>query len=595
MCGIAGLSLSSSQQAKAALVQPLADALAHRGPDGEGLFVSANMALAHRRLSIIDVAGGQQPFVEGETGAEIALIANGEVYNYKDLTRRAQESGATLRTHSDCEPLLHRYLQIGDAAFDELGGMYACALADVREGTLCLAIDPFGIKPLYYAETTVGFAFASEPKALLAAGWVRPDVNPNALGGVLNRHYSTGAETLFKGIFRLLPGERLVVKDGKIIHRWRKLPPLAAARPESDASMLTARFGAEFQAAVARHLQADVPYGLLLSGGLDSSAVAVAMRALGAPLHTYTAVIDVPGGPNEAEHAAALARKLGATHTTVTYGAADFWNGLVDMAWAMDDVVTDYAALPLLKLTNRAREDVKILLSGEGGDELLGGYSAYRKAASPQSLLKQAKGWWKSRRDGDATPFAAAFLKGAPVRCPSAVVQPWDKTGLTPLQIRQGQDVAGWLPSDLLLKLDRTTMTNGIEGRVPFLDDTFAAYAFSLPDSAKVDAQFGKKVLRKHLESQGLGDMAWARKQGFSVQVGVFLEQRKEAVARLWQTDPLLQSLLSAQAPRVLLGNLGHAKTANLSLSLTLLGLWNQMHILRRPQDEVRSLLLPTP
>jgi asparagine synthase (glutamine-hydrolysing) len=592
MCGIAGLSVKAPHTASLALLQPFAAALAHRGPDGEGFFVgqgaAATAGLVHRRLSIIDVEGGRQPFEVGRGAGASALVVNGEIYNYKTLQALATQNGATLATQSDCEPLLHRYGQVGPAAFEELQGMYAAALVDGRTGEVTLATDPFGIKPLYYAETNLGIAFASEPKALLGAGWIRPDVNPDALGGLLNRHYSVGAGTLFKGISRLLPGERIVIRAGEIISRSRKLPPLGAENPDASGT----DFEAQFTAAVARHLQADVPFGLLLSGGLDSSSVAIAMRALGAPLHAYTAVIDVPGGPNEAEVAAALAKKLGATHTTVPYGEDDFWPGLVDMAWAMDDMVTDYASLPLLKLTKRAREDVKILLSGEGGDELLAGYGSYRKAMRKQGVVRRMQGWLKARRDGDATPHAHIFRQPGLVRVPATPVWGGDMAGFSRLQRWQVQDVAGWLPHDLLLKLDRTTMANGIEGRVPFLDDTFAAWAFSLPDSAKVQDDFGKVVLRQHLDKQGFADMAWARKQGFSVQVGAFLNAKKDRVAKLWQQSPLLQELLQPQAAHGLLGGLGHAKTANLALSLTVLALWHRIHVEQVNRDEVKELFL---
>jgi asparagine synthase (glutamine-hydrolysing) len=569
MCGIAGFSLARGNAAIEDLL-PLANALAHRGPDGEGFFVFGSMGLAHRRLSIIDVDGGAQPLVAGKKNEPVALVANGEIYNYKALQKLARADGARLKTQSDCEPMLHRYVRGNAEAFAEIEGMYAYALADGRDGTLHLGVDPFGIKPLYYALTTRGFAFASEPRALVLGGWVSAEGNVSVLGGLLNRHYSVGEETLFAGVYRMLPGERMVVKDGKIVSRGRVLPSLAAARDEAGD---VAEFGAQLLAAVERHLVADVPYGVLLSGGLDSSALVVAMRELGAPIHAYTAVIEVEGGPNEARVAEALAKKVGATHTTVSYGPKDFWPAVAQLAWAMDDLVTDYAALPLLKLTKRARQDVKILLSGEGGDEMLGGYSVYRKK---QNLLKR---WLKARRDGDAWPNRGLFKHSRLVKVPAPAVQAWDMRGWSNLQMRQGQDVAGWLANDLLLKLDRTTMANGIEGRVPYLDDTFAAYAFSLPDSAKINDDFGKVILRKHLEAKDFGEMAWARKQGFSVAVGAFLKQKPALVARLWGQSELINMLMTPEAMLKLLGGLEHPKTANLAFSLTLLAAWEKLHL----------------
>ncbi len=587
MCGIAGFYLKQGHQADAAtagkLARALAHALEHRGPDGEGLWLQGAMALVHRRLSIIDVEGGRQPLFAANT--TVAGVMNGEIYNYKALQEQAVQDGAQLVTRSDSEPFFHRVAQVGSgAALEELQGMFALAVAQPAGGTLELAVDRFGIKPLYYCETSVGFAFASEPKALLHAGWVRPEVNAPLLGGLLNKHSSTGAETLFKGIFRLLPGEHLTVKDGTVVARQRRLPRMAApVAPEGD---MVAQFGARFTEAVARHLVADVPFGLLLSGGLDSSAILCAMKELGAPLVAYTAHIG-EGRVDEATAAAALCAKVGAEHVVVPYGEEDFWPGVVEMAWAMDDLTTDYAALPLLKLTRRARADVKILLSGEGGDEMLGGYSGYRKK---RGLLWR----WKQRRAGDAAAFRWLFRQ--PVVMPEAPPLPWGSAGLSELQTRQLADVNGWLPHDLLLKLDRTTMVNGVEGRVPFLDDRFAPWAFALPDAAKVHQHgphdYGKYILRQHLESLGHGEMAWARKQGFSVAVGAFMQRHPGRVRAMWQASETVQRLLKPQAAESLLGGLRHPKTANLSFSLLLVAVWELLHVQGVGRDEVLERMM---
>lgn len=559
----------AGQTAEMITAGKLAEALAHRGPDGEGVWLEGGLGLVHRRLSIIDVEGGRQPLFAD--GGRIAGVVNGEIYNYRTLQQRALDGGARLVTQSDSEPPLHRYGQVGiNAMLDELEGMFALCIADPARDLMELAVDRFGIKPIYYAETPQGFAFASEPRALVRSGWVEAEVNERALGGILNRHYSTGAETLFKGVYRLLPGEHMTVKEGRIIARERRLPGLKPVhRVEGD---VVKEFGERLTDAVGRHLVADVPFGLLLSGGLDSSAILCAMKDLGAPIVAYTAKIEITRGVNEADAAAALAKKMGAKHVTVPYGEQDFWPALVDMAWAMDDLTTDYAAMPLLKLTRRAKQDVKILLSGEGGDEMLGGYSNYRKK---RGLL-----WhWKARRAGDATPHKGLFAAKKLIGVPSGAAQAWDTKGFSELQMRQGQDTAGWLCNDLLLKLDRTTMINGIEGRVPFLDDDFSEYAFGLPDDWKVRDGYGKYVLRAHLASKGLGEMAWARKQGFSVAVGHFLNQKPWLLKQLWARSQTLQRLLKPAAAERLLGGLDHAKTANLAFSLTLLALWELLHV----------------
>ena len=405
---------------------------------------------------------------------------------------------------------------------------------------------------------------------------------PHRLPQLLNRHYSTGAATLFKGIHRMLPGERLVVRHGKIISRSRQLPKLLPAQTFSGSPLKV--FEDQLTAAVERHLQSHVPYGILLSGGLDSTALTLAMQRLGAPIHAFTAHIQ--GAPNESIAAASLAHSVGAKHTTIPYGAADFWPMLAKLAWHMDDLTTDYAALPLLKITQTANQHVKVLLSGEGGDELLAGYSSYRKNTNP--LLA----WWKNRRSGDAAPFSQFFTQAMPT--PTTSAQPWPTQGFSKLQHKQGADINGWLANDLLLKLDRTTMAHGIEGRVPYLDDTFSQFAFSLPDELKVSTHqgetYGKFILRQHLAAHGHTTLAWARKQGFSVSVGTFMAERKDFLAHLWQHSPILQTILKPTAKN-LLNNLTHPKAANLAFSLTLLALWHRLHVQNHPLPAVTETL----
>lgn len=561
--------------ANKAQLAKMAAALAHRGPDGEGFFSFLNMGLAHRRLSIIDLEGGRQPLEAKGAKAPIAAVVNGEIYNYKALQRALREDGVALATASDSEPVLHLVARDGKAAWSQLQGMYAAAVVDGRSNEMWIGVDPFGIKPLYYVETAKGFAFASEPRALVAAGWVEAQANMAVLGSLLNVHQVRGDETLFAGIRRMAPGERFRVKDGKIVERWRQLPVLRPAVKGGSLDDAVAQFEEHLLAAVARHVQADVPFGVLLSGGLDSSAVVVAMAKLGIDIRAFTARFDKPSDEDKA--AAGLAAKVGARHTTVSYGADDFWAGVGELAWTMDDLATDYSSLPLLKLMATAKQDVKILLSGEGGDELLAGYKGYR--------LPWWRVWLKKGRAGDAVPFAGLFKDAKLVAAPGDVDVPWATDGFTRLQKRQGPDICEWLPHDLLLRLDRVSMAHGIEGRVPYLDDHFSAWAFALPDAVKVGRtpdgkqDVGKLVVREWLARQGHADLAWGRKKGFTVPVGDYLGQRKAWVKDLWEGSPLVGGLLRKGAAAKLLGQLGHAKAANLAFSLTLLALWHRVHV----------------
>lgn len=574
MCGIAGISLKKGM-APERVLRDLADAMKHRGPDGEGFFGFLGMGLVHRRLSIIDVQGGQQPFVVKGNQAPVAAVVNGEIYNYKPLQTELRVAGVVLESSSDSEPLLHLFLREGKEAWRRVSGMYAAAVADGRSNEIWLGVDPFGIKPLYYAETPKGFAFASEPQALLKAGWVRPALNAEVLPSLLNRHFCNGDETLFAGISRMLPGERLRVKDGVVVERWREVPKLLPAHGSLALDDALAEFETRFTASVERHLQSDVPYGVMLSGGLDSSAIVLTMAKLGVPIRTFTARFAKAG--DEDTGAAALAAHVGAQHTTVTYEAEDFWGGISELALRMDDLTTDYSSLPLMKLMATAREQVTVVLSGEGGDELLAGYRNYRQ--------HPLASWLKGFRKGDAVPYRHLFHDRLLAAYPENEPPPWDTTGFTRLQRRQSADLADWLPHDLLLRLDRVTMAHSLEGRVPFLDDDFAAWAFALPDKLKVGTPeggtkpLGKWLVRQWLARQGQAELAFGRKKGFSVPVGDYLAQRKEWIDATWQASPLLRELLAPAAAKVLLGNLRHAKAANLTFTLTLLALWHAYHV----------------
>ena len=382
MCGIAGLAMApDAPPPPPTTLAALSQALAHRGPDGEGRTAAGRVALVQTRLAIIDLQTGGQPLFAGAA----SLVANGEVYNYRELS-----PGLPLHTASDCEPPLHLWRRSGAAYAEQLRGMYAIAIHDRASRSLTLTRDRFGIKPLYTAATPGGLAFASEPQALLAAGLVRRDVRPAARDELLQMQFTTGADTIFPGIQRVLPGETLRVVDGQVVDRCR-LEPLPPGPPEQigeDAAL--ARLDAALEQSVDLHQRSDVPYGLFLSGGVDSAAVLALMARLNdAPVLAYTAGFDAPGAADERAHAAALARAVGARHETVVVTEAMAWAALPRIVAAMDDPAADYAIVPTWFLAQRARQDVKVVLSGEGGDEMFAGYGRYRSAIRP---------WWRGGR-----------------------------------------------------------------------------------------------------------------------------------------------------------------------------------------------------
>ncbi|MBF0248666.1 MAG: asparagine synthase (glutamine-hydrolyzing), partial [Alphaproteobacteria bacterium] len=376
MCGVAGLVGAHDD----ALLDRFKAALAHRGPDGAGVYRNGACALAHTRLAIVDLAGGDQPFVTRRAdGGEVALVANGEIYNNPEL--RAEMPGVDFACASDCEPPLHLYLRHGLDFSRHLRGMYAIAIWDAGAGRLVLARDPFGIKPLYYAETAKGFAFASEPRALIDAGLVDARLDPAKRDEFLQLQFTTGADLPLAGIRRVLPGETVAVENGRIVER-RRIDALPDGKPRavSKAHALS-ELDRVLNDTVGVHQRADVPYAMFLSWGIDSSVLLAMMSRLNPdPVTAFTAGFAGPVH-DEREHARELARAERAPHVEVEFGAEDLWTMLPAIARHMDDPVADYATLPTWKLAQTARaEGFKVVLAGEGGDELFAGYGRYRAA-----------------------------------------------------------------------------------------------------------------------------------------------------------------------------------------------------------------------
>jgi asparagine synthase (glutamine-hydrolysing) len=515
MCGIAGIALRQGMTPDEHVLRAMARALAHRGPDGDGLHLADNIGFAHNRLAIIDLATGDQPLFAGSA----ALVANGEIYNYREL-RSAND--LVTSTNSDCEPPLHIYRRDGLAACaSAMRGMYAVAIHDRHDRRLVLTRDPFGIKPLYIAAIPGGFAFASEARALLAAGLLQPRIRREARDELLQMQFTTGAETIFEGISRVLPGESIVIADGAVVERQRRaaLPEGGPETIEEEAAL--ARFDRAFEESVLLHQRSDVPYGLFLSGGVDSGAVLAMMARLNdRPVQAFTARFDIPGAADENAAAEAMAQAVGAAHHTVTVTEEMVWRELPRIVAAMDDPAADYAIIPSWFLARRARQQVKVVLSGEGGDELLGGYGRYRSAMRP---------WWM----GGRPPRAAGSFDRVPdvLRAPAATWRDGFAAaeaaaampGRTRLMAAQAADIAEWLPNDLLLKLDRCLMAHAVEGRTPFLDPGMAAACWRLPDGLKVRNRTGKWLLREWLSRHLPAARPFAPKQGFTVPVAAWI------------------------------------------------------------------------
>src|SRR5271165_1161846 len=355
MCGIAGLMTHDGAAPPPAPLRAMGDALRHRGPDGDGRYRSGDVGMVQTRLAIIDLATGDQPLYE-PGGA--ALVANGEIYNYIELRAALRAEGVTVfSTQSDCEPPLQLYRRHGLYFTGHLRGMYAIALHDPGTGCLVLARDPFGIKPLYYAETPEAFAFASEPGALIEAGMVAPEILRPARNELLQMQFTTGRETIFAGINRVLPGETVVVRRGRIVERRhrRALPEGGSATVDEEEALR--RLDAVLAESVRIHQRSDVPFGMFLSGGIDSTAVLVMMARLAEhPVKAFTIGFAESDVADERPAARTAAQAVGAEHVEILFDEADFWKLLPEIVASIDDPAADYAILPTYKLASLARQ-----------------------------------------------------------------------------------------------------------------------------------------------------------------------------------------------------------------------------------------------
>jgi len=574
MCGIAGL-MTRGGDADPAVLDRLAQALAHRGPDGAGRFLAGPVGLAQVRLAIIDLDGGRQPILD-ESGN--AIVANGEIYNYREL--RAGLGDVAFATGSDCEPPLHLYRRQGLEFVERLSGMYALALYDAARRRLVLARDPFGIKPLYLAEGPWGVAFASEAQALLAAGLAARAIEPQARAELLQMQFTCGADTIFPGIRRLAPGEMVVVEDGRVVERrLRPALPAGGAGPVA-ADAARARLDDLLMHAVEMHQRADVPYGMFLSGGIDSAVLLTLMARLNPKgVLAFTAGFPGSAAPDERAAARALARAAGAEHHEVEVDETTFWDLLPAAAAAMDDPAADYAILPTFALARAARRSVKVILTGEGGDELFGGYGRYRARMRPWPFGRPMRrsGTFDGLdllRDGVTAGWRDRF---------AATERAAATAGRSRLQAAQATDCADWLAHDLLSKADRCLMAHGIEGRVPFLDPDLAAFAFTLPDRLKVQGGLGKWLLRDWLAAAQPAARPFARKQGFSVPVGEWIARRPE-IGPLLARQPGIAEICRPGAVEALF-RAARPESGFARWTVLFYALWHRRHVLGLPAD----------
>lgn len=550
MCGIAGiLHFDRSQLVSKDCLISMRDTLIHRGPDGAGIHIDKEVGLAHRRLSIIDLSKrGNQPFFSSDR--RYVIIFNGEIFNFRDLRKELEPYGIQFVSESDTEVLLHLFIKFGKDCLNKLNGMFAFAVWDSFEHSLFLARDRVGIKPLYYSHFLDTFYFASEPKALFTAG-VDPDINEQVMPELLLFKYVAGENTVFRHVNRLLPGHYMTIKEG-VIHttRWWNLPEKIKANRENLPSNPFEWFGEIFYSSVKYRTISDVPVGVMLSGGLDSSSVAAALHKNGEKnLAAFTFVFNDPLY-NEGPLAKLVADRFGLDLHTVELKNDTLINALAEAAWLYDEPIVHQNDAQMLALSKEAKKLVTVLLSGEGADEFMGGYVRYKplnhhKVLKLAGLAAKVLKWGSSNEIVNRFDKLDRYLKddrlNSLLLLNASNVYPTDllKYGVkidmdsfnyrnTVLQ--EAQEVYPSEPArqamyaDLFIHMasvldrnDRMTMGASIECRVPFMDYRLMEMIPAMPTDILLKGKKGKYLLFNSVATQLPKEILSFRKLGFSV------------------------------------------------------------------------------
>jgi asparagine synthase (glutamine-hydrolysing) len=576
MCGICGIASTRGRLDRKRLAA-MSAVLVHRGPDSDGTYVKGGIGLAARRLAIIDLETGDQP-IANEDGTCI-VVSNGEIYNYAELNRELQRAGHTLRTHSDTETIVHAYEEWGLGFAERLRGMFAIAVWDADRRRLVLARDRFGIKPLYYRDIGGELAFASELDAL-----PKGDLDLDALEAFLATNVVPGPLSIFREIRKLPPGHLLTWEAGSVtLERFARPGPLPVRT--ADEAELLEECRARLRDSVQAHLVSDVPVGVLLSGGVDSGALtALASEASSEPVRTFSIGFEEQSF-DELDGARAVSARYATLHRDVVLrpDAALLLPALAD---AFDEPFADSSALPTYLVSRLAAEDVKVALSGEGGDELFGGYYTYAADALAERvgglarLVRPAvERLPSSTRRASLDYRAKRFVRAAHLP-PLERHEGWKEIfsadarseltgrthGFDPLSLSRARfaetegcelltrlqdvDLGGYLVDDLLVKTDRASMAWSLETRVPFLDTAVASFAFSLPARHKVRGLEKKRLLRKAVEPLLPREVVHGRKRGFSIPAAAWLRGDLEPFARETLAPAVLrrQGYLSPEA-----------------------------------------------
>ncbi len=581
MCGFVGF--TNYIKDDGTVLEKMMNRIVHRGPDSAGKYLDEDIALGFRRLSIIDLAEGDQPMFNEDKS--LVLVFNGEIYNFKDLRSELIEAGHSFANNSDSEVLIHGYEQWGKDLVSRLRGMFAFVIFDRRDKSIFAARDMFGIKPFYYTFMEKSFIFGSEIKSFLDHPDFKKELNEEALAHYLSFQYSPREETFFKNVFKLPPAHYFTFKDGQMeqVRYWR---------PEFDSTDGVLEYFADLtdnavRESVAAHKIADVEVGSFLSSGIDSSYIAEAANVD----KTFTVGFESPDGDryNEIHYAKDFADTIGVENISKIITPEEYWDNFGKIQYHMDEPLADPAAIALYFVSKLASEHVKVVMSGEGADELFGGYRIYQEPLTltvydklpfvirriiskicehlPQKhginyLVRRGK-TIEERFIGNANIFSVkernALLKSVIARnavepkvlCDKFYSEVKDKDTVTKMQYL---DINMWLMGDILLKADKTSMANSLELRVPFLDKKVMEFAATIPLKCRVNTVTTKLALRKAAEKTLPKRTADKDKLGFPVPIRVWLKEdgyyntvkeafTSEAAEKYFHTDKLLELL----------------------------------------------------
>jgi len=566
MCGIAGIVSLEGKPVFERELRDMRSAISHRGPDDEGYYIETGVGLGMRRLSIIDLASGRQPI--GNEDGSVRVVFNGEIYNFRELRRELEGCGHVFSTRTDTETIVHLYEEYGRHCVDHMRGMFAFALWDQRTRQLLLARDRVGIKPLYYAEIDGRILFASELKAILQVPEVERKINWSAASHLFSFLTTPPAESIIDGVQKLEPGHLLIASPGRkpVIERYWNLnfePDYAR-----NETFFVERVRELLDDSVRLHLRSDVPVGAFLSGGIDSSSIVATAAALTSePLRTFSIGFGEPEF-NELDHARVVARTFGTDHHELMLGP-DALEQMEDLAWHLDEPFGDSSAIPTYMVSRLASQKLKVVLSGDGGDELFAGYDKYvveQRERSRWSLPAPARSLLgaigRTMPDGmrgrnflqhislagperylDAgTFFRHGDMKGlfqTEVYESLAQYEPWrakaeylESSNRHWLSNLQSLDMKNYLPLDILTKVDRMSMAHSIETRVPLLDHKLVEFAATIPPEMNLRGGTTKYILKRAMRGILPDSIIDRPKRGFAVPLGYWFRGKLGSYVR---------------------------------------------------------------